>query len=921
MRQCMRWCEKVFIIAPPEVSSGNGFTPIRGAGLPRSGVGGTMRALMKKLMGIFLLLTGALAGLHAQPAGPSPLVNPRAAERTVPGGWIVAEGRAADALEAGFSATAASIYRELLVTPDLATETRRRTTLALVSALMESGELTEAEKILQSYDGPRNAAYQLRAGLLAENSRRIPQAKAALAAGRAEDLVAADRGWWYFLQALVAEAEGDFTRRDRAYEEANKAAVSDLQRVRFQISQEATLLRAGPATEQMLASMRSNMEKFPGQRTGYDATRHYAAALATLNRKSEALTVLQRQMAALPFTERGVADQTRLMIGLIAGEGTPSGSKALNELVAGGSRPETQRIALALLARGAKTPAGREQLRRDLSELIGGPLAHPIIEDLRLARAQAALADQQYAPAEEDARTLLERFPGSPLKAAALGVRLTVAWELKRYRTAADVIVQLRTALQPGRERAELGVLLAEAFFRSEDYKNAADTYDAALRESPQVVPAGVLIFQRVLSDIRAGQLDAAASLLDETASNATFDATNRWQAEWNLVKEMQVRGQTSVAYARVNRLLGSGAQGVPDELRVRLMWLRARLSFDSGEPDATHRQVDELLALLLDGAKNLETGLRSDIAGTALLLKAQALLARNRDQEGATLLEKLRADYKGTKAAIYSYIVQAGGLTQRGDIVKAQELLVKLVDEHTQTEFAPLALYQLALNSERLGLDRNLRDAYTFLERLVRDYPRDDLVFHARLKQGDLLRKLNDFGAARTFYESLVNNFAQHPDVLLAHLALADTLFAQGANSVVNYESAAAIFERLRDLPSATVDLRAEAGFKWGYALAKRAQASSIPTEREQQTAKAQVVYWSVIDAFLQDRTQAAKLGAKGRYWVARALLELGQLHEEAGRLDEAQRAYQLIVDNRLGGAAQAQAKLARFRAAKEVK
>ena len=82
-------------------------------------------------------------------------------------------------------------------------------------------------------------------------------------------------------------------------------------------------------------------------------------------------------------------------------------------------------------------------------------------------------------------------------------------------------------------------------------------------------------------------------------------------------------------------------------------------------------------------------------------------------------------------------------------------------------------------------------------------------------------------------------------------------------------------------------------------------------------QAAKAQTVFWSVVDAFLLDPAQAAKLGAKGRYWVSRALLELGQIHEEAGRLDEAQRAYQLIVDHKLAGTAQAQAKLARFGAA----
>ena len=896
--------EKFSVTARMDVSSGG--RP--GAGLPRAKGEGTLRTLMKKFTGIILFAAGLLGAAQAQPAGPSPLVSPRAAERAVPGNWIVNEARAADAAQAGFSATAVVIYRDLLTEAELPAETRQRATLHLVTALMEAGELKQADAALESYDGPRNAAYQLCAGLLAANDKRTAAAKAALAAIKADELSATDRGWWFFLQAQMADADGDLGRVGGLYEQAINAGVSELQRARFALGQAQASLRVRPPTERELTTMRGNMDRFLGQRNGYDFARAYATGLAALGRKAEAQAVLQRNLATLPTTERNVADQFHLLLGLIAGEDSAEGHTAFLELLRTGQRPDTQRTALYSLVRGVKTPAEREQLRRDLGTLIGSPVQHQVIEDLLLVRAQTALADKLYAPAEDDARSLLERFPGSSLKAAALGVRLTVAWELKRYRTAADVIVQLRTVLAPGRERAELGVLLAEAFFRSEDYKNAADAYDAALRESPQVVPAGVLIFQRVLADIRAGLLDAAATLLDETAANASFDATNRWQAEWNLVKEMQVRGQTPAAYARVNRLLQSAAQGVPDELRVRLMWLRARLSFDSAQPAETVRQVDELLALLQGGAKELDAGLRADVASTALLLKAQALLALNRDKEGAALLEKLRADYKGTKAAIYSYIVQAGGLAQRGDIVKAQELLVKLVDEHPQSEFAPLALYESALNAERLGLDRNLRDAYTlYLEKLVRDYPRDELVFYARLKQGDLLRKLNDFGAARTFYESLVNNFAQHPDVLLAHLALADTLFAQGANSVVNYESASAIFERLRDLPSAPVDLRAEAGFKWGYALEKRAQ-----------PAKAQIVFWSVVDAFLQDRALAAKLGAKGRYWVSRSLLELGQLHEDAGRLDEAQRAYQLIVDNKLGGATQAQAKLARYRAAK---
>ena len=71
-----------------------------------------------------------------------------------------------------------------------------------------------------------------------------------------------------------------------------------------------------------------------------------------------------------------------------------------------------------------------------------------------------------------------------------------------------------------------------------------------------------------------------------------------------------------------------------------------------------------------------------------------------------------------------------------------------------------------------------------------------------------------------------------------------------------------------------------------------------------------------SIVQVFDASKSEiAAKLGAKGRYWISRCLLDLGQALEDAGRFDEAQRAYQMIVDQHLGGATTAQDKLARFR------
>jgi TolA-binding protein len=873
--------------------------------LPAGGAGGTFAGSMKMpVRPILFLFCLSLGGLHAQPAGPSPLLADSIVEQNVPGRWIVAEARADQALQMGFPATAETIYRELLADKNISAATRQRVTLSLVTALLDAGELDPAEKALQSYDGPKGSAYQLRMGLLAVTARRTSQARAALAAGKAEDLAPVDRGWWYFLQASVTDAEGEIVQANAFYEQAVNAAVSDLQRARFALGQEQARLRTGQVTEAQLANLRGNMERFQGTRIGYTWVRTYAAALAGMGRSAEAQRILQTKLAELPASERDAKDQLGLMLGLIAGEGSPAGRQAFRQLLRGALRPETQRLALQLLVRGAKTTAEREQLRRELGELIGAPTQNAIIEDLLLVRAKTALEDKAYNPAEEDARALLERYPASPHKAAALGVRLAVAWDMKRFRAAADVIAQLRTVLAPGRERAELGVLLAEAFFQAEDYRNAADAYEAALHEAPLAAPAGVLIFQRVLSEIHADRLDAAEKQLDAAASDAGFDVENRWQAEWNLVRAMQVRGQEQAAQARVERLLAGAQQGVPEALRIRFLWLRVKLSFDNAQAEAALRQADDLLKMLAAGAQ-LAGPLRTEVTSTTRMLKAQALLALGRDGEGYAVLDALRTEFHATAAAEESYLVQAEHLTQRGDLVGAQRVLISFVDtlEYQQSEYAPTALYRAALLLEQQGLERHLRDANVLLERLIDRYPRDALVFYARLRQGDLLRTLNDFPNARLVYEFLLNNYAGHPDELLAQLRLADTLYAQGANSVVNYESAAAIFERLRDLPSAPVDLRAEAGFMWGSALANRGQG-----------AKAITVLWSVVNDFLLDQAQALKLGAKGRYWVSRSLLQLGQIHEDAGRLDEAQRAYRLIMDNKLAGEAIAQAKLERF-------
>ncbi len=878
-----------------------------------------MHGLTSKLLVVALLaaaLSGGPAGARAaadQPAVPAAAPLIRAGEGVpAPGGWIMRERAASRALELGFSPAAAALLQELLASPETPPAAKGRLQLELTAAWLDQGRLDDAAETLARCAEPRGAAFHLRAGLIAAYGRKLDAARAEAAQVKAEELPAAERGWARFLEGMIAEQGGDLGKAQAAYEQAIAAAVSEVQRARFSLEREKVKLLFGQPTEQQAAVLARNVERYQGQRIGYSFVRQYATVLDGLGRKTEAVALLQRQLQLLPGEERQELDDLRLLLGLLGGAGSGVGRNALFGLLDGAVRREPQRMALQLLARASDSGAARTEFRAKLDQLIAAPTPHPIQEDLRVYRAEVELAEKNYGRAEEDAKTLLERFPGSQLKAQALGVLTGVAWELRRFRTAADYAAQLRTELPAGDARAQLGVLVAEAYFRAGDFKNAADAYASAQREPPAGVAAGTLLFQRVLAEINAGRLDVAGTLLDQAAAPG-IDAVSRWQAEWNLARALQVADQTGQALARVTRLVGeAGAAALPADLSVRMAWLQARLAFESGSPADAIRLADALLARLAGPAATLPAALRTDVASTSVLLKAQALLASGKTRpaavaEGLELLAELRRVYPRSDAAVYSFVAEADYYAARYEIGEAQRLFTKLADDYRDNAYAPFALYEAALNAERRGQDNYYEDANRLIERLVTEYPQSELVFYARLKQGDLLRKLNLFGPAQRVYELLVNNFAQHQDVLLAQLALADCHLAQAATDATHWESAITIYERLQDLPTAPVDLRVEAGFKHGYALSRRAN-----------PARAQATWMLAVNTFLLNHDVAAGLGAKGRYWMARVLLGLGDLYERDARLEQARTAYELLLQQNLPGQALARQQLARLGAGK---
>ena len=820
------------------------------------------------------------------------------------GGRMLAIASAERALHMGFSSIAAEIFQQLLEDQELSGTVRNRVIVQLVTALLEDNRVPAAQQALQKFVGLPTPSYRLRVALVATRTRDYEAARREFEAFTAEDLPAEDRSWYYFVEGVLADVARDFNRSAAFYQQAIDAASSNAQRARFSLARSQLRLMLGEFNESQVATLRQTLERNAGRSAGYAAVSQLAVALNGIGRRGEAVSLLQDQLQMLPREERSAADEWRLLLGLIAGAEDGPGRNALRTLLTNAADHDKQRVALHLLANASRAAGRRDDFRAKLNELIGAPTTHPLLEDLLLFRAQTALSIGEFATAETDANRLLSEFPGSQLKAAALGVLTSSAWQQARYRNAALQATNARAELPAGETRVALGVLVAEAYFRAGDFRSAADAYGAAVEEAPLGVSLGGLVFQRILSEIEARRLDQAQEHLNRFTTDARLDVVNRWRAEWNLARALQAAGQTRQAYERVNRLLSepASAQREP-ELRARMAWLQARLSFEAGEPARTLTLAQALKEVL----EPLDPALRSNLASTLMLLEAEANFALNAPERTAAaldLLRKLRADYPGTDAAVYSYIVEADDYARKNQFVDAQNLLVKLADDFRDNPYAPYALYQAALYAERRGQNAYYEEAYKLLESLIRFYPRSALLFDARLKQGDLLRKLNDYGAAQQIYELLVNEFSQHQDIFAAQLALADCHAAQAATDASHQESATTIYERLLDLPTAPVDLRVEAGFKYGLSLARRGLA-----------ARAYSVWWPrVIDPFLLDAANAAKLGAKGPYWMSRTLLELGGVLEQQSKLDQARQAYDLIISKGLPGAALAKERLARF-------
>ena len=779
--------------------------------------------------------------------------------------------------------------------------------LKQITSLLALDKLEAARQLIPTEEKlPNKANWQLRAAMIALASKQLDVVSSILNKLNPELLPVSEKSWYHYVNGNWLCDSGNYSDGLLQLEKAVEYAVNGSQRLEMEMTVYQRRIFAGVVDEKLLADLKTKTETFKGQQSGFRFAREYAVALYKANKKSEALLVVESQLKMLEVgTDR---DGFLLLLGMFSEPSSGRGVLALQELITRGTDRDLQSLGLYLLVQVWSDGDNKnaEKQLPFLANLLTELPQHPLRADLLILLSQLAFDNGQHDLARENAEAFIAAYPQSEQMPGVLRLLagVSILGNPPQYRTAATYLSRLRDLASSEETRFALGVQLADSLFLAGDFPSAASLYESSYDAVQDQAGGEILGYQWVISLIEAGELDKAQSVINKINEDNEEFGEHRWRAEWNLLTNMQRNGSAQEAFARVRDILKDHASSLPLNLTLRFRWLEVFLSMRVQESVEVLALADNLLALLESQDPEMESKLQlPELKASTLLLKIQALLREGKYDTAKPLIDDLRVNpkFSGSKPAQRSYLLEASYHYEADDLVKAQQLSVMLADKYPENPLAPIALMQAAQFAEKRGSEVFFQESLKLLERLANQYPTNDLYYFAKLRQGHLFRKLNQFGNAQQIYSNLINQHPDHPMVHLALLANADCHLARIGEDSGSIDLAINLLERLflqPDLPSGVV---VEAGYKLAFAHKKAGRLK-----------QAQEVLGGVLDQFLLNpSSQKRVLSGAARYWMSRSVLELGALLEEAKTSDEARIVYGLIEENNLPGRSLANARI----------
>jgi hypothetical protein len=804
---------------------------------------------------------------------------------------------AESALKSGFPSVARSILENLLASlTESDVELFARATETLAVCYLNQGEIDRAFQQIEALadDNTRKPYLQIlwayHAGATTE------ELKQSLEEFDDSNLNQADQIWLDVIRVVLMTRRGEMIESRELLESIKARTSGEFQKSWIEAMVWREEILNGPASEEEVFSLKSQIENAVNPVIASQLVQQHAIVLWRSGRQQEAIRSIENQLVTLSSDYGEQRDRLLMFLALLSGNGSGKAKIALESILDRMGGINIRRMAFYTWL--SNLSFDQDQNLSSLERWIEKGAADPLYYEFLYADALRKLYNGDFDSLRTQVEAIMDSEAGDQLKESSLRVLVAANWSQNppQYRLAAEYLLRLRGLLSEDDqdEYFRITLVTGDSYYLNQDYENAIPYYLSLLESTELSESLGALIFKITDAFIQLGNLDAVGPVLDTLYASGQEIGRQVWGSEWNYILELVKNGASEQAIERLLRLSEELLSDQNDYWRFdasqRVNWMLAFLRFQNEDYQEALRICNASILAYETLADPEESS--KLVYDENRLLRARALLAVGEKDQALSLLEDLRSDGNESSASA-SYVIEAReAWSNNPRSAQAQRALLRLAEQYPNSKYAPIALYEVALSTESRATSSSDQEAIQLFERIANDFPDHPLALISKLKQGDILRKTNQFAAAIPFYEQLSNEYADDPRAYLIDIALGECYLALGSTRSDYLDQAIRIMERIFDIGHLPNEVRIEAGTKAATGLLKA-----------NRNYRAQDLLWRVISIVYDEPETASQLGATGRYWLARACLELSQYLKQEQQIVELQRVYELAEFMKLPG------------------
>lgn len=616
--------------------------------------------------------------------------------------------------------------------------------------------------------------------------------------------------WYHLLNALILHDKRKFAESDAALELAYAHAHSDEQVQMINIfTLQNIVSEIGPNVAVNALESRLNSQilasKSGEHRLAF--TKLYALFLNGLGRRGEASDALEKCLQQINCQEDMCA--IKIYAAIVSPVLSHRGLANVKHILLSHCNIDTKLLAFKLLIGSVKTENDAALVAEFLDSLLSASDSDLLKRCVLLAKIAIFLNVERLDLCSTAASAYINLFPPDKFFGDIYELLAYAALDGKtlEYRNSAHYLGKLRTSLADSNVRAAITLKIADAFFYNHDFKLASDMYGEVLKFN-SVGKCGHALVNQVLSDVALNNYEEAA-LHIKSANGGICEKLDGIVAYLEALKNRKMFSE-ALKYLDSLRL-----ENAPNLTKYTLAVLRAEILFKKGQCAQALASLSKICAELSRKINAKEYG---SIYCKSLFFKGCAAYKLRDCKAAGEAFETLRANFPNTKYFSLSLFREAKFLHKSGDTAKAISALEACVDE----KYLPHATYRVALLKFHSGL---IEESNGLLEKIIRDYPEQDIATAARIAQGDILRAMGDFANAQLIYEHGANFVSNMRDINYLSLAQAKCLIAQKNRSSQHLDKAIGILENLYANPSQSVSFRLECAAE--YCLALKLQGS----------------------------------------------------------------------------------------------